>query len=433
MERLLHYVWKNRLMPRQGLVTTDGQRVEVLSPGFHNKDAGPDFFCADIVIDGEDWMGNVEIHTFSSDWYRHGHDHDKTYNNVVLHVVEHADREICTESGRHVPQVELEVPGFVVRNYEHLQAYEDYPPCYRLANALPEIVSKRWVAHLAEERMQRKAEEIDRRLKSCEYNWEQVLFVTLARAFGFGVNSDAFERWARRIPYFGVAKHRDNLFQIEAMFLGQAGLLDETTFKASQSENINSDDYYLRLKQEYSFLANKFSLTPMNGFEWKFMRMRPQNFPTIRLAQFAALYYGQRLCLSELIDANDVKQFYTLFDFDVSPYWQNHYTLGGGEVSATSRKLQKGSLDSLIINAVVPTLYSYGRYRASSKLMNKAIRLLCSLEGEENKYTRVWKKMGMSVDNARDSQAVVQLMTQYCGRRDCLRCQLGYQYIKQGK
>lgn len=431
MERLLHYVWKNRLVPRQGLTTTDGAAVEVLSPGIINKDAGPDFFCGDVVIDGEDWMGNIEIHTLSSDWYRHGHESDKAYNNVVLHVVEKADREVFTENGRRVPQVEIKVPEYVVNNYEHLQAYEDLPPCYSLVNDLPGLVTKQWMGKLAEERLERKALEIDQRLKLCEFNWEQVLFVTLARVFGFGVNNDAFEQWARSIPYFGVAKHRDNLFQVEAMFIGQSGLLDESLMNAEQARNLPSDTYYANLKHEYSFLANKFGLKPLAGSMWKFMRLRPQNFPTLRLAQFASLYTRQKVCLSALIDAGSIKDLYGLFDFEVSDYWRKHFMVCGDEVAKTSSGLQKGSLNSLVINAVVPMLYVYGRYRSSKRLMVKALGWLRGLEAEDNRHTRIWKRVGLVIDSAEQSQAIIQLMTQYCGRHDCLRCQLGYQYIKR--
>lgn len=431
MERLLHYVWKNRLMPHCGLVTTGGQSVEVLSPGFHNKDAGPDFFCADIVVNGEDWMGNVEIHTLSSDWYRHGHNRDKAYNNVVLHVVEHADREVFSESGRMIPQIELKIPDYVVKNYEHLQVYEDYPPCYSLANSLPDIVSRQWMRHLAEERLERKVMEIGKRLEFCESNWERVLFITVARAFGFGVNNDAFERLAGNIPFFGIAKHRDDLFQVEAMFMGQAGLLDETMMNTVQSGNMLSDTYYAGLKREYSFLANKFSLVPMDGCEWKFMRLRPQNFPTLRLAQLASMYHKQKLSLSALVETDDINQLFKLFDTEVSSYWQCHYTLCGDKVAPSRRELRRASLESMVINAVVPVLYAYGHYRSSKKLEEKALGFLCAIKGEDNRYTRIWRQMGMPVGNASESQAVVQLMTRYCLRKDCLRCQLGYQYIKR--
>ncbi len=431
MERLLHYVWKNRLMPRQGLVTTQGLSVEVLSVGLHNKDAGPDFFSADVIIDGEDWMGNVEIHSRSSDWVRHGHHTDKAYNNVVLHVVEVADVEVYTESGRQVPQLVMSVPQHVVSNYEQLQAYEDFPPCYGYAAQVPHLITDQWIRRLCSERLERKAAEIDQRLKFCEFNWEQAMFITMARAFGFGVNSDVFEEWARTVPYGGAAKHRDDLFQIEALFIGQAGLLDETLLGKERLERAAADAYYQRLRSEYKFMANKFSLTPIGGHKWKFLRLRPQNFPTLRLAQFASLYCKQQLSLSAVVEAADIKDVYKLLDTAVSPYWETHYTLCGSETDKSPRQVQKSALNLLIINGVIPVLYAYGRYRQSKKLMNKALDWLHALAPEDNKHTRLWLQMGLTATNAAQSQAIVQLMTRYCERRDCLRCQLGYQFIKQ--
>lgn len=431
MERLLHYVWKNRLFPRDGLKTTRGEDIVVLSPGLHNKDAGPDFFSADVIIAGEDWMGNIEIHTRSSDWYHHGHDRDKAYNNVVLHVVQIADTDVKTESGRTLPQMLLQVPDHVYQNYEHLQAYEDYPPCYQFARTLPKIISAQWIRHLCEERLSRKADDIRQRLQMCEGNWEAVLFITMARAFGFNTNSDTFEQWARTIPYTGVAKHRDNLLQIEAMFFGQAGMLNEEWLNDNQRQAFATDPYCQRLKAEYKFLANKFQLTPMATHCWKFLRLRPQNFPTIRMAQFASLYYKQQLTLSAIIDAPDVKSVHKLLATEVSEYWRTHFSFGTEPTPPADRQIQAASLNLLIINAVIPVLYAYAEYRSSKKLKEKTIAWLRTIKPEDNKYIRLWEKMGQTVESAADTQAIIQLFRQYCERRDCLRCQIGYQYIKQ--
>lgn len=431
MERILHYVWKNRLIPREGLQTTDGLAVEVLSPGLHNKDAGPDFFSADILVDGVDWMGNVEIHSRSSDWYRHGHDRDQAYNNVVLHVVEQADGDIITEDGRRVPQMVISVPQYVVSNYEHLQAFEDYPPCYSFGAKAPHLITDQWLRRLCSERLERRAAEINKRLQYCEYNWERVFFISMARAFGFGVNGDAFEEWARTIPYSGAAKHRDNIFQIEALFLGQAGLLDASLHGDQQREAVTMDSYYKSLCNEYRFMANKFTLTPIGGYKWKFLRLRPQNFPTLRMAQFASLYCLQRLCLSAIIEAKDVSDLHGLLQTSVSPYWETHYTFCTPPTPRSTRQLQKPSLDILVLNGIIPMLYAYGQYRESKKLTEKALSWLGTIEAEDNKHTRLWRQMGLSVNNASESQAVIQLMTQYCSRKDCLRCHLGYQYIKK--
>lgn len=411
MERLLHYVWKNRLLPHSGLITTTGEKVEVLSPGLHNKDAGPDFFCADVVIGGEDWMGNVEIHTRSSDWYRHGHDKDKAYNNVVLHVVEQADVEVITESGRKLPQIVVSVPDFVVSNYEQLQAYDDYPPCHSYIAELPPLVSRQWLKRLGEERMERKAAEIEQRLKYCEHNWDHVFFITLARAFGFGLNGDAFEQWARLIPLAGVAKHRDNSLQIAALFFGQAGFLDET---ANFEERIAAalPDFDLKaLRAEYKFLANKFSLVPMGGHEWRFLRTRPHNFPTMRMSQIVRLCCEGKTNLSCALEATTPDEMRHLFD---------------------SIEMPQASVDLLILNGVIPMLYAYGHYRGNRKMQDKALQWLAQLPPEDNKHTRPFSQMGL-MNNAADSQAVLQLVTRYCQRHDCLRCQFGYQYIKNRK
>lgn len=411
MERLLHYVWKNRLLPGSGLQTTTGDSVEVLSPGLHNKDAGPDFFCADIIIGGVDWMGNVEVHTRSSDWYRHGHDKDKAYNNVVLHVVEDADSEVVTQSGRTLPQIVVSVPEFVVRNYEQLQAYDDYPPCHKYIAELPSLVSRQWLGRMGNERMERKAAEIEQRLQYCEHNWEQVFFITLARAFGFGLNGDAFEQWARLIPFGGAAKHRDNPMQIAALFFGQAGFLDETADFDERIAAALPDADLKSLRSEYKFLANKFSLVPMGGHEWRFLRTRPHNFPTMRLAQIVSLYCEGKANLSCALEAATIDEMRKVFDAAAMP---------------------QPSVNLLILNGVIPMLYAYGRYRGNKRLIDKAMQWLTLLPPEDNKYTRPFAQMGL-LDNAADSQAIIQLVTRYCQRHDCLRCQYGYQYIKRRK
>ncbi|MBR4783310.1 MAG: DUF2851 family protein [Bacteroidaceae bacterium] len=417
MERLLHYVWKNRLIPRSGLKTTAGEDVIVLSPGLHNTDAGPDFFNADIIIGGADWMGNVEIHTKSSEWYRHNHDKDKAYNNVVLHIVEQADTEVFTESGRKVPQLVLGVPEDVVNNYERLQAYDDNPSCYQYAAQIPTLIYSRWMSRLCEERLERKAADIESRLHYCESDWERTFFITMARAFGFGLNSDTFEQWARTIPFGGAAKHRDNLLQIEALFLGQAGFLEGEPNDVDMLSATLPEVKYQDLKSEYRFLASKFSLTSITRHSWKFLRTRPQNFPTVRLAQFAKLYYKRKLRLSVVLEAEGPEEIRKVFD-DIN--------------------MPQASVNVLIINAVIPFFYAYGRYRGNSRMQAKALKWLAVMPAEDNKYTRKFKLNSSpvadperSINTAADSQAIIQLVTRYCERRDCLRCQLGYQYIKK--
>ena len=226
MEKLLHYVWKHKLFPLKALLTTNSLPLEVIDTGLHNQNAGPDFFNAKVRIDGTLWVGNVEIHDRSSDWFTHGHDKDANYNNVVLHVAGIVDSEVLTEDGKHPPQLQLEVPESVRSNYEELIKADQYPPCYKIIPSLSKLMVHSWMSALQTERLEQKTETIKQRVTRCEDSWEAGYFVTLARNFGFGINGEAFEQWALSIPLHEVDHHRDNIFQIEAIFMGQAGLLD---------------------------------------------------------------------------------------------------------------------------------------------------------------------------------------------------------------
>ena len=226
MEKLLHYCWKHRLFPLAELYTTDGRRVEVIDTGLHNRNAGPDFFNAKVKIDGTLWVGNVEIHDRSSDWYVHGHQHDAAYDNVVLHVAELIDTDVTTHDGKSLPQLQLSVPDTIRQQYNQLITTDDYPPCYRIIPSLSRLTVHSWMSALQVERLEQKTNDIARRVKQADGSWEAAYFATLARNFGFGINGDAFETWAQHIPLQAVAHHRDDLFQVEAIFMGQAGLLD---------------------------------------------------------------------------------------------------------------------------------------------------------------------------------------------------------------
>lgn len=291
MEELLHYVWKHKLFPLAPLTTTDGKSVEVVDVGLHNRHAGPDFFNAKVRIDGTLWVGNVEIHDKASDWFVHGHDRDARYDNVVLHVVDIADVVVRTSQGTTPPQMVLHVPDRVRDHYQELLAAEDYPPCHAVISSLPRLTVCSWLSALQTERLEQKTEAISDRVKACEGSWEAAYFVTLARNFGFGVNGDIFELWARSIPLGSVGHHRDDLFQVEAFFLGQAGLLDSAVLPPRCREAADEDTYFQRLRSEYAYLARKFSLRPIDGHLWRFLRLRPQNFPTIRIVQLARLYH----------------------------------------------------------------------------------------------------------------------------------------------
>ena len=430
MEKLFHYTWKHRLFPLHSLATTDGREVEVLDPGLLNRDAGPDFFNAKIKIGGTLWVGNVELHLKSSQWYQHGHHEDAAYDNIILHVVCEADRDVLNSRGERIPQLVMPIPERLKANYDHLLSEDKYPRCHKIIRELPSLTVHSWMSALQTERLERKTEDIIHIVKMLNGDWEEAYFRTLARNYGFGVNSDAFEEWAKHIPLRAVDHHRDDLFQIEAIFFGQAGLLDINSAPRSHREATENDTYFHRLASEYRFLAHKFSLTPMDAKIWRFLRLRPQNFPYIRLSQLANLYYSEHAGLSQLLECTNVKELGEALATQVSEYWQTHYVFGV-ESEKTEKHMAKASLDLLMINTVIPMLFAYGRYKKNEALVDRALELLEQLKPEDNNIVRMWRECGLDVSNAGDSQALIQLKKEYCDRKDCLRCRIGYQYMKR--
>jgi hypothetical protein len=429
MEQLLHYVWKHKLWPLELLVTSNGQQVEVVDAGLQNRNAGPDFFNAKVKIGGELWVGNVEIHDRASDWYAHGHDHDAAYDNVVLHVCGTIDRPVCNSQGRMLPQLLLRVPQHVKDHYEELLTTDKYPPCYRIIPSLSKLLIHSWMSALQTERLERKTVDIEHRVQRLEGDWEAAYFVTLARGFGFALNGDAFEHWALSMPLHAADHHRDNLFQVEAFFLGQAGMLNVLAMPERQREQVLADDYFQRLRSEYAFLRNKFSLTPMDGKEWKYLRLRPQNFPQIRLAQLANLYYERRTGLRQLVECDTLEAVRELYTTQVTPYWATHYSFGS-ESYRVDKHMTQRTIDTLILNAAIPMLFAYGRHLGDDKLCDRSFDFLEGMKAEDNHIVRMWLECGMEVLSAGDSQALIQLKKEYCDRRDCLRCRIGHEYLK---
>ena len=403
MERLLHYVWKHKMLPLKTLTTSDGQEVEVIDPGLHNHNQGPDFFNAKIRLGGTLWAGNVEVHLRSSDWYKHSHDSDPAYNSVILHVVGEIDGEVRNAEGKTLPQVQLDIPQKIRQSYEELCRTEDYPRCHRIIPSVPQLKVHQWMDALLVERLKERSELVAERAERTGGDWERATFVTLSRSFGFGLNGDAFERWAMRIPLQAAGKHRDSLFQIEALFLGMAGLIEEVKMVKDEAE-------VERLQQEFAYLKHKFSLgESMQRSDWRFLRTRPQNFPFMRILQIAELYHNGKAQMSKLLEAKDIKEL------------QQSLTVKG--TTASSRRL-------LIINTVVPLLFAYGRHIGDEDICMRAIRLLEELPAENNFILRQWQACGLKVGTAADSQALIQLKRQYCDRIDCLRCRFGYEYLK---
>lgn len=420
MEQLLHYVWKHKIFPLKELKTTTGQQVEVIDTGLANTDAGPDFFNAKLKLDGVLWIGNIEIHERSSDWFKHGHHADAGYNSVILHIASEIDTEISRSNGERIPQIQLICPEAVRTNYKELLETDSYPPCYRIVPSLPPFTAHSWMTALQMERFEQKATLLNERLKRCQGNWEDAFFITLARNFGFGLNGDAFETWAHRLPFRAVDKHRNDLFQIEAIFFGQAGILEDS----------DGDGYYLRLKKEYTYLQHKFGLIPMDASLWRFLRLRPANFPHIRIAQLACLYHRAYGLLSRIMETETLQGVRDILKGGTSEYWLTHYTFGGSSPSRP-KTLSNTSLDLLIINTVVTFLYAYGLHKGNRVLCARAGSFLEELKAENNYITRMWEQCGMKASNAADSQALIQLKKDYCDKKKCLYCRIGYEYLKR--
>ena len=430
MEQLLHYCWKHKMWPMEGLLTTDGRVVEVIDPGLHNHNAGPDFFNAKVKIAGTLWVGNVEIHDKASHWYLHGHDKDERYNNVVLHVVGEADRDVETKEGYFIPQLCLTVPPSVQQNYEELLKNDQYPPCYKIIPNLTRLTIHSWMAALQTERLEQKTEAIRKRVELCNGSWEDAYFVTLARNYGFGINGEVFEQWAYNIPLNAVAHHRDDQFQIEAIFMGQAGLLELESIPEYYQKDALNDGYFAKLRNEYQYLAHKFSMKPIDFKLWRFLRLRPQNFPHIRISQLANLYYQQKAGLSQLIECETLDELKNVLKSQVTPYWETHYTFGSTS-SRNEKHLSYGSINLLMINTAIPMLFAYGRHSTREVLCDRAFDFLEQLKAENNHIIRMWQQVGLSVKTAGDSQALIQLKKEYCDKKDCLRCRFGYEYLKR--
>lgn len=425
MEKLLHYVWQHRIYPLGTLHTEDGAEVDIIDPGLHNFNAGPDFFNAKVKIGGQLWVGNVEIHERASDWFRHQHQQDAAYNNVVLHVVSVADEQALTLDGKSLPQLVLTVPPEILRNYEELLHEDTFPPCYRIIPHLPDIKKHAWLAALTAERLEDKTNRLRGYLQRTCKDWERTFFIALARNFGFSVNSEAFEEWAFLIEPSAVGKHRDNAFQVEAFFFGQAGLLDDVAVAQERR-----DDYFCRLQKEYAFLKHKFSLTPMDFHHWKFLRLRPQNFPHVRLSQLVDLYFRQGVNFSRILETRNLNSLRSLLRAEATDYWRRHYTFGTDSVE-NPKQLQNASLDLIIINTVAPLLFTYGKERLDESLCERAFNLLEETRAEHNFITRSWTAAGLPVRNAADSQALIQLKREYCEKRDCIRCRFGTEYLRK--
>ena len=418
-EDFLHFLWKNRLFKPAKPVTDEGEPIEIVQVGRHNIHAGPDFFDARIRIGKTLWAGNVEIHLRASDWNRHGHQTDPLYRNTILHVVAENDVLVQNNAGSSIPTLEIGWPLWIEYNYKALMQQHDWVNCASQLNKIDPFRIRFFLNGLAIERLQQKIGIIETLLEVSKGDWSETFYLFLARSFGFRQNGDPFEMLARSLPLAVLQKHKDQLFQLEALLFGQAGLCNETLLL---------DEYPLLLKKEYEFLALKYGLRPMAGHLWKFMRMHPLNFPTIRLAQFAGILHCSPTLFSTLIKLEKVDDYRSLFRAEISSYWDTHYTF-----FKSSKDQKKGmgeeSFQLILVNVLVPFLFLYGERNNKQELKDRALKMMEELPAENNTLLRHWATAGIQACNALESQALIHLHHEYCEPRRCLECSIGQKLI----
>ncbi len=425
-EAFIHFLWKFKLYRAQGLCTTMGSALKVLSAGFHNKDSGPDFFDARLYIDDTLWAGNVEIHVRSSDWYAHGHTSDSAYDNVILHVVYMDDKPVLRSDGTPLPTLQINkfLPAGVEEHYTELLQSHTPIPCGSRISTMPALHLQNWFYRLLIERLEEKSKDVYRFLQETRGSWDDTFYILLARNFGFKVNALPFELLARSLPQQLLAKNKDNALAVEALIFGQAGFL---------GEDYPGDDYLLKMRAEYLFLQRKYGLKPLEKHLWKFLRMRPRNFPSVRLAQFSALVQQSSHLFSKVIALESTKLLSDLFtDIKVNPYWRSHFRPGvpGPE---TSGNLGKTSVYNLLLNSVALIIFSYGRHTGNNSLVERALSLIESMPFELNHITGLFTQIGIEARGAHCSQALIQLKKEYCDKKNCLNCAIGAKLLIQHK
>ena len=428
-EELLYFIWQFQYVANQPLITTDGEPVEVLHPGFRNGNAGPDFLNARLRIAGIDWVGTVEAHVRTSDWLVHRHQGDKAYDNVILHIVWHHDRAVPRPDGTRLPTLELAplTSDNLLNKYSSLTANTDVIPCAGQFRMVKPLRQTAMLDKALLERLERKATDVQLLYDATGQDWEETAYRLLAIHLGSKVNTDPMEQLTRTVPLRVLHKHRDNLTQLEALLFGTAGLLDD-----NPETDAPPDEYRAVLHREHQFLATKYALTDrqLAAHVWKWGKLRPAGFPTMRLAQLARLIHQHGSLFSLLIGTADAPALLTLLQIMPSAYWQTHYRFGkaGAKVSAS---LGEATATSLLINVAVPLLAAYAKRKDQPDSLDRAIGLLEQLPAEDNRITRLWDTLGLGVKTAFDSQASIELYNNFCTPKRCLNCQIGMALVRE--
>lgn len=428
-EDFLHYLWKHKVFINEKLQTIDKVGLRILKQGEHNLNSGPDFFNAKIEIGNQLWAGNVEIHVKSSDWYLHQHERDENYHNVILHVVWENDIEIYHKNNTIIPTLELNsiVSRRILNQYQVLFSKPlRWINCENIIASIDNFTLHNWLEVLYLERLQQKSKLIQQLLLNSANDWEAVLFQLLTKNFGLKVNGDSFLNLARSIDFKIIRKEQNNLLSLEALLFGQAGFLQEEL----------EEPYFKLLKTEYTFLRMKYQLEPLFKGQFQFFRLRPNNFPTIRLAQLASLYFLWNNLFSKIMNTESLHDFYALFDTNTSPFWKQHYSFTSNS-RKRSIKISKSFTDLLLINTIIPLKFIY--FKHIGLLQEESIiNISKKIPSEKNNIIKKFKSFinndrmqELKINNAFESQAFLQLKTAYCDKQRCLQCAIGNAILRK--
>lgn len=414
-ERLLQFIWQFQYFNKGDLQTTTGEEIQIISPGTYNTNQGPDFTDAKIKIGKTLWAGHVELHLLSSDWNKHKHQHDKNYINVILHVVWEDD---FPDYNMPVLNLKNRVAKILLQKYEELMNTKRFIPCENRISSVKPIVLQSWKERLLAERLTRKSAVVETFLDQNNQHWEETFWWLLARNFGIKINADAFEAMARSIPVNILAKHKNQIHQLEALLMGQANLLTDKF----------TDDYSILLQREYEFYKNKYKLKP-GIYTPFFLRMRPGNFPTIRLAQLAMLIHNSEHLFSKIKETDSLKDVKKRLDVTANDYWHYHYRFDDTS-SFKKKNLGAAMVDNILINTVCTVLFAYGHFNSEQKCKEKAVQWLEEITAESNSITKAFVQAGLQIKNAHDSQALIELKNEYCSNKKCLDCAIGNALLK---
>lgn len=423
-EEFLHYVWKTRQLTEGNLKTVTGEPLEIIHQGILNTDAGPDFFNARIRIGNTLWAGNIEIHTRASDWLRHGHQQDEAYSNIILHIVYEADIVLLDHNKRPYPTLVLKgcMDESLYARYLKFKNSKLWVACEKQLPNIEPIIKTGWMSRLFPERLEAKIYRIREELEQNQNDWELVFYRHLLRTLGMKVNAEAFNWLANSVPWQYLARKSDQLLQLEAVLLGQAGLLPQKPM----------DRYCKRLQQEYHAVQALYHLHPQPGYNWKHFRMRPANFPTVRIVQLAALIHKSPRLFMQLMETEHLSRVSELLEAEPSAYWTNHHHPDINS-SPSVKRIGASTIHVLIINVVIPFLFLWGRQNRLQACMDRAIDWLEKLPAESNSILQRWQQHGVQPESAADGQALLHLYKNYCTKKQCLKCNLGRHILEAEK